>query len=208
MKRNPPCPRCGQATVGDGCLKIKKASAKKYFCPHCKKYFSTFTNTVFYYLNAPPEIVAWSLEFMQTFCLSLAQTQILVERLFKFSVSKADLSLWNRKFNAASVELPRVEYSRVWHVDEMFLKHERRLKNSKRKFFTYLWVVSDDKQRVIALLHTENRDLQSAKQALAKARHAAGFVPRVIVSDEFAASRARFARFCAARCTFKRTSKA
>ncbi len=27
MKRNPPCPRCGQATVGDGCLKIKKASA-------------------------------------------------------------------------------------------------------------------------------------------------------------------------------------
>jgi transposase-like protein len=168
-------------------LKIKKAEAKKYFCPHCKKSFSTFTNTVFHYLEAPCEVVAWSLEFMQTFGLSLAQTKLAVERLFKFNVSVGTLSSWNRKFNATSVELPRTEFSRVWHVDEMFLKHETRFPGGKHKSFTYLWVVSDDAQRVIALLHSENRDLQAAKQVLMKARHAAGFVPRVIVSDEFAA---------------------
>ena len=186
MKRNPPCPHCGQTTVvKNGRLSIVKAEAVKYFCSSCEKYFSTFTRTVFYYLNFPPQAVAFALELMQDFGLSLTQTKLLVKRLFNVEVSKATLSLWNKKLSKAELELPAVEFANVWHVDEMFVKHEQRSKQGKKKCFDYLWVVCDSKQQVIAMHYSRNRDLQSAKTVLSKARFRAGFVPRVIVSDDY-----------------------
>ena len=185
MKRNPPCPHCGQTTVvKNGRLSIVKAKAVKYFCSTCEKYFSTFTQTVFYYLNFNPQTVAFALELMQDFGLSYTQTIILVKRLFNVEVGKATLSLWNKKLSQTSVRLPNVEFTNVWHVDEMFVKHEQRSPNGKKKRFDYLWVVCDSKQQVIAMHYSKKRDFQSAKTVLAKARENAGFVPRVIVSDE------------------------
>ena len=182
---NPPCPVCAWQASRNGSLKILKSKAFKYFCVKCGKSFSTFTQTVFYYLNFPPQTVAFALELMQDFGLSYAQTKILVKRLFSVEVSKSTLSLWNRKLALASFKMPNAGFTNVWHVDEMFVKHEQRAKQGKRKSFDYLWVVCDSKQQVIAMHYSRNRDLASAKSVLTKARVLAGFVPRVIVSDDY-----------------------
>ena len=62
MERNPPCPHCGGHATREGSLKIKKAQAFKYFCTRCGACFSTFTGTIFHYLNAVPRVVALATE--------------------------------------------------------------------------------------------------------------------------------------------------
>lgn len=183
-KAKPPCPRCGQTTVvSNGSLNTKKARVKKYFCKSCSHYFSTFSGTVFWYREKTLNAIAFALEAIIQLGLTYTQTHLVLKRWLNESVSKATLSLWTTTFKG--IQLPKPEFTNVWHVDEVFVKHEERLPFGKRVWFSYLWVVSDSKQQLIALHHSEHRDLNAAREVLAKARREAGFVPRVIVSDEY-----------------------
>ncbi len=76
-------------------------------------------------------------------------------------------------------------FSSVWHVDELFVRHEQRLPDDKRKYFDYLRVVCDDENNVVAMHLTSDRSEKSAVQALEKAKATAGFSPQVLVSDEY-----------------------
>ncbi len=183
MKRNPPCPFCKGHATREGSLKELKAQAFKYHCTQCKKYFSTFTETVFWYVEFPVQVVATALELILQLGLSYAQTQHALKSFWNVEVSKSVFTSWVKNFRG--LELPKPQFTNVWHVDEMFVKHEERLPNGKRRYFDYLWVVLDSKQQLIALYLSNKRDLNAAKAALQKARETAGFVPRVVVSDEY-----------------------
>ncbi len=184
MKRNPPCPLCGGHTNRNGLLKIKKEKAKKYVCTECGVYFSTFTGTIFFEKAFPSQLVAFAVELKVQVGLSLRQVQHVLGNFFEEVPSLGTLSLWTNQLR--EVKLPRVQFDNVWHVDEVFIKHQTRLAEGGNKtWFTYLWVVSDSKQRLLALHHSDKRDLNAAKAALQKARETASFVPRVVVSDQY-----------------------
>lgn len=186
MKRNPPCPRCGGHTNRNGLLKIKKEKSQKYLCVDCKTYFSTFTNTIFFEKEYPSQVVGMAVEFKVQVGLSLRQTSQVLDNFFEETPSLGTLSLWTNQLK--DVELPKVEFSNVWHVDEMFIKHQKRLKTGGNEtWFTYLWVVSDEKQNLIALHHSDKRNTVNAKLVLEKAKEKAGFAPRILVSDKFSA---------------------
>lgn len=185
MKRtNPPCPRCRGHTNRNGSLKIEKEKSQKYLCTECRAYFSTFTNTIFFEKAFPSQLVALAVELKVQFGLSLRQVQQVLKHFHDKVPSLATLSLWTNQLQ--NVQLPKVEFSNVWHVDEVFIKHQKRLpEGGNLTWFTYLWVVSDSKQNLLALLHSNKRDTQSAIAVLEKARQQAGFVPRVLVSDKY-----------------------
>ena len=185
MERNPPCPYCGGHATREGSLEILKAESFKYFCTKCKRYFSTFSGTVFHYLNAVPKVVALALELSNQYGLSLRVTRRLLAKRFDTIVPKSTLSDWNRKLANFKLAVQPPAYSNVWHIDEVFIKHERRLPDGKRKQFDFLWVVCDDKSQPLALLLTDNRSQKSAEEALEQAKARAGFSPKVLVSDEY-----------------------
>ena len=76
-------------------------------------------------------------------------------------------------------------FTGVWHIDEVFVRHEQRLASGKLEWFDYLWVVCDDKNNVVALYLSSDRSQRSAEAAMEKAKATAGFCPRVLVSDEY-----------------------
>lgn len=185
MERNPPCPQCGGHATREGSLKELKAVAFKYFCTACKTYFSTFTGTIFHYLNAVPRVVSLSLELANQYGLSLRKASRLLCKRFDMVVAKSTLGEWNAKLAGASLNVEKPSFSNVWHIDEVFVRHEKRSPGGKRKWFDYLWVVCDDANNVIALHLSRDRSQKSAEAALEKARLHAGFSPRVLVSDEY-----------------------
>lgn len=181
---NPPCPRCGGHTNRNGSLKILKEKSLKYLCTQCYKYFSTFSNTIFFEKAFPSQLVALAVELKVQLGLSLRQVQHVLKRFFNKAPSLATLSLWTNQLK--KVDLPVTHFSKVWHVDEMFIKHQKRLaKGGNETWFSYLWVVSDSKQRLLALHHSEKRDTGAAIFVLQKAKQHAGFTPRVLVSDHY-----------------------
>ncbi|MEK6877611.1 MAG: DDE-type integrase/transposase/recombinase [Thermoproteota archaeon] len=165
-------------------MKIKKEKSQKYLCTQCFCSFSTFSNTIFFEKEFPSNEIALAVELKVQFGLSLRQTCQVLSRFFNQIPSLATLSVWTNQL--ANVKLPSVEFGKVWHVDEVFIKHQKRLaKGGNDTWFSYLWVVSDDNQNLLALHHSEKRDTQSAITALDKARQRSGFVPRVLVSDHY-----------------------
>lgn len=183
MKQNPPCPFCKGRATREGPLKEFKANAFKYHCTQCGRYFSTFSNTVFWYAEFSAETIAIALELILQLGLSYAQAKHALKSFWGVDVSKSIFTAWVNNFG--HVKLPKPSYTNIWHIDEVFIKHEQRSAGEKRKFFTYLWVVCDSKQQLIALHHSEKRDISAAKQALAKAKAAAGFAPLIVVSDAY-----------------------
>lgn len=182
---NPLCPVCSGQSSRNGSLKELKAEAFKYVCTRCSAWFSTFTGTVFHYLNAVPRVVALSLELVNQYGLPLRKASHFLEKRFGFGVPKSTLGDWNRKLAGASLNVEKPCFTSVWHVDEVFVRHQERLPSGKRKWFDYLWVVCDDSNNVVALHLTSDRSEKSAVAALEKARATAGFSPRVLVSDEY-----------------------
>lgn len=91
---------------------------------------------------------------------------------------------WVIKFASYLIELANkkpINFSKVWHVDEKFIhvRHPTR----KRKDFSYLWIVSDDKANILTTYVSLRRDGKSAEIVLRKAKLRAGFSPELIISD-------------------------
>lgn len=185
MERNPPCPQCGGHATREGSLKILKQEALKYRCSKCGKYFSTFTNTLFHYLNYDARTVSIALELANQYHLPLRSAERLLHKRFNLIVPRSTLADWNKRLGGKPLELVKPSFSKVWHVDEVFVRHEQRSPEGKRKWFDYLWVVSDDHSNVIAMHLTKDRSTKSAVKALEKAKQAAGFSPEVLVSDDY-----------------------
>lgn len=185
MKNQPHCPHCGQMSIKYGAFKsLKDETTQRFLCKSCGKFFSKYTGTIFHRANFKPEPIAVAVEFLLQIGLSLNQTKLVLKRFFKAEVGRSTLSLWKRKFANCEIELPESEYSDVWYVDELFVKHEKRFENgTKEKWFDYVWAVCDENQNLLALHLSKHRDLKAAVEVLRKAKVRAGFNPRVVISD-------------------------
>jgi len=136
-------------------------------------------------LNAVPRVVALSLELVNQYGLPLRKASHFLAKRFGLSVPKSTLGDWNCKLAGVSLKVEKPSFTSVWHVDEVFVKHQERLPGGKRKWFDYLWVVCDDANNVVALHLSADRSEKSAVAALEKAKATAGFSPRILVSDEY-----------------------
>ena len=86
-------------------------------------------------------------------------------------IMQQKIKVW--EYKACSQTLG-ISFSRIWHIDEMFIKANGKM--------NYLYAVIDDKSQVIALYVSEKRNIQSAILCLRKARYIAG-KPEITVTD-------------------------
>jgi len=84
-----------------------------------------------------------------------------------------------KKFADKLINLKKnIQASNIWHVDEKFVK----VKGSKDDF-AYLWVVIDDKNTILAVHVSKERDITGAKCVLEKAKNNTNKSPTILVSD-------------------------
>lgn len=77
-----------------------------------------------------------------------------------------------------------IDFSNIWHVDEKFIKVKDNVKDKKGRIkFSYLWVVIDDKNNIIAVYVSHKRDIISAKKTLQLALSRANKPPEILISD-------------------------
>ncbi|MGQ9788302.1 MAG: DDE-type integrase/transposase/recombinase [Candidatus Hadarchaeaceae archaeon] len=121
--------------------------------------------------------------------LSTYQVADLLE-LFGVRVSAPSVGQWPQRFGHSVKKIAnhcRIKISRVWHVDEKFVPHERvpseKYKRGKRKW-AYQITVLDSKNNVVASYLAPERSTEAAKEALGRAKEAAGFSPDFVVSDD------------------------
>jgi len=72
----------------------------------------------------------------------------------------------------------RIEYERIWHIDEKFIK----VRGSKEKY-AYLFVVIDRKHKIITVYVAETRTTKEAKKVLKEARSKVETL-EIIVTDK------------------------
>lgn len=85
-------------------------------------------------------------------------------------------------------KLYRIKISRIWHVDEKFVSHERepskKYKRGKRKW-AYQITILDSEGNVVASYLAPERSTAAIERALGRAKEEAGFSPDIVVTDGF-----------------------
>ncbi|MEY9997660.1 putative transposase [Streptomyces sp. V4I8] len=126
----------------------------------------------------PPEVIAHAVWLYHRFRLSLRDVE---ELLFErgVQVSYEAIRLWCERFGPAYAAGLRRRQPRPgdrWHLDEVFIKVNGRLR--------YLWRAVDQDGNVLDILVTNTRDAKAAKRFFRKLLKGAGTLPRVIVTDK------------------------
>ena len=187
MKPHLRCPFCeGQSAVCNGTIKESKAKVKKYLCMSCGRFCSTYSQTIFWFGHYPPSAVLTAVEFRMRYELSGSKISRIFKEKFGTEIPKSTINGWVRDFGGWLEELQskfKPNFSKVWHADEIFVKHIVKIDGARHRFFDYLWVVYDDQLNIVAVHVSEKRDCQNAKIALQKAKSYAGFSPRILVTD-------------------------
>ncbi len=146
-----------------------------YRCKSCKTEFTELSLSKYLRHRFEKQIILFSIMLYKHGLSSYAISDVLTKQ-FKLKVSAWTICKWARKFGDIR-HLARhlnIEFSGVWHMDEMFIKARGRMH--------CLYAVIDDKGNVIALHVSGKRDMQSAVICLRKAKHIAG-KPDIIVTD-------------------------
>jgi transposase-like protein len=98
---------------------------------------------------------------------------------FGLKISHVTVCRWFKKFVGMLrkfIRLIATNFTRIWHVDEKYIK----VRGSKDDF-AYLWVVCDNKSKILATHISNRRDIANAKIILRKARELSN--PEIIVTD-------------------------
>ena len=89
-----------------------------------------------------------------------------MDETIQFHPTHVSVYNWIKKFALhLSGSKRSISFSNIWHIDEKFVK----VRGSKDSF-AYLWVVIDDKNNIIAVHVSEERDMNGAKTILEKAK--------------------------------------
>lgn len=168
------CVECNSNdTIRNGFYKIYQ----KFRCKNCGKQFSERSFSFYCRHRFPEEVIRNSI--LYSMFVSTRNTKFLLQETIQFKPSHVSVFNWIKKFASTSMSLKRsISFSNIWHVDEKFVK----VKGSKDDF-AYLWVVMDDKNSIIAVHVSEERNMQNAKIVLEKALITAGNPPDILVSD-------------------------
>ena len=126
----------------------------------------------------PPEIISHCVWLYFRFGLSFRDVEdMMAER--GVVVSYESVREWCLKFGAAYAKRIRAHDPRPgdrWHLDEVFLKTQGKLK--------YLWRAVDQDGEVLDILVQSRRNKRAAKKFFRKLLKVLQYVPRVIVTDK------------------------
>jgi len=170
------CIRCNHKEIWKyGFYKVVQV----YKCKKCGATFTENSKSKYSRHRYPKRIILTAVMLYRYGLSSYAISEVLRKR-FRTRVSAWTVCKWVRKFGNIK-ELCRhlnIKFSKIWHVDEMFIKAQCRM--------NYLFAVIDDRSNVIALHVSDRRDRQSAIICIRKAKWIAG-KPDIIVTDEWPA---------------------
>jgi len=158
----------------------KRERERESECKKCHRQFSERTFSPFYDMNFPDEVIRFAVKTYYKYRLSAADVSRLLGDL-GITVSDEAVRLWIQWFTPilkGEIQMKR-RYTRQWHIDESFVKV-----GSKQG---YLWTVVDSDDNILSMLLSDRRDRESAVAVLRQAYKEAGFMPDVVVSDEYPA---------------------
>ncbi|MFG3408956.1 IS6 family transposase [Streptomyces sp. NPDC048142] len=126
----------------------------------------------------PAEVIGHAVWLHHRFPLLFREVE---ELLFErgITVSYESIRAWCATFGpayAAALRRRRPRPGDKWHLDEVFIKVDGRMR--------YLWRAVDQEGQVLDILVTDKRDTAAAKRFLRKLLKGAETVPRVIVTDK------------------------
>ena len=159
-----------------------KKGAQRFKCNGCHRRFSE--KGIFARMRFPKEVITNAL-FLRLYPLSTRNVKRILKKLNHIRVSHVSIFNWVMKFAPHLCKFANIfplNFSKIWHVDEKFIK-VRKEKITKKKYFAYLWIVSDNKSNIIATHVSFSRDMINAKIVLQKAKQRAGFSPDILISD-------------------------
>ena len=160
------------------CNGYSRKGVQRYKCNDCKKRFCE--KGIFARMRFPREVITNAL-FLRLHPLSTRNVKRILRKLNYIKVSHVSIFNWVMKFAKHLCKFANIfplNFSKIWHVDEKFIK----VKGSKDNF-AYLWIVSDDKNNILATHVSFERNIVNAKIVLQKAKQRAGFSPEILVSD-------------------------
>lgn len=166
-------------TVKNG---YSEKGVQRYKCNDCKKRFCE--KGIFARMRFPKEVITNAL-FLRLYPLSTRNVKRILRKLNYIKVSHVSIYNWIMKFASHLCKFANIfplNFSKVWHVDEKFIK-VRRPNRKRKKEFAYLWIVSDNKNNILSTHVSFSRDIINAKIVLLKAKQRAGFNPDILVSD-------------------------
>ena len=156
---------------------------QNYKCKNCGRQFSERSFSFFCRSRFPEEVITNSILYCMFVSTRIAS--YMIKETINFKVSHISIFNWMYKFSSLISKYNRsMNYSSIWHVDEKFIKVKDNVKDEKGKIkFSYLWVVIDDKNNIIAVYVSHKRDIISAKKVLQLALSRANKPPEILVSD-------------------------
>jgi len=151
---------------------------QRYKCNGCGK---RFCEKGFFarYRHAPKDII--NTVYLRLKRQSLRETQDSIARVLYIHISHVTVFNWCMKFISILdkwTSLIDVNYGKVWHIDEKFIK----VRGSKDNF-AYLFVVADRKNKIIATFVASSRTTKSAKEVLRRASEKVE-KPEIIITDK------------------------
>jgi len=155
---------------------------QRYKCKDCKKRICE--KGIFARMRFPKEVITNAL-FLKLYPLSTRNVKRILRKLNYVKVSHVSIFNWVMKFAEHLCKFANIfplNFSKIWHVDEKFIK-VRRINKKRKREFAYLWIVSDDKNNIIATHVSFSRDIINAKIVFQKAKQRAGFSPELLISD-------------------------
>src|SRR5271169_497647 len=126
----------------------------------------------------PPEIIRQAIWLYLRFALSLRDVEdLLAER--GIAVSYETIRRWENHFGptiAAELRKRRPKPHSTWHLDELYLKIERRM--------VYLWRAVDAEGEVLDVLVQSKRNKHAALKLMRKLLKKCAMVPQRLVTDD------------------------
>jgi len=128
----------------------------------------------------PAEIISHAVWLYFRFSLSYRDVEeLMVAR--GIIVTYETIRQWCQKFGqqyANQLRQQRVQTGDKWHLDEVFLKINRKIQ--------YLWRAGDQQGNVLDILVQSRRNKQAAKKFFRKLLKGCQYVPRVLITDKLA----------------------
>jgi transposase-like protein len=155
---------------------------QKYKCKNCNRQFSERSFSFFYKHRFPDYVIKNSI--LYSFFVSTRKVKFLAKETMYVIFSHQTAYNWSKKFAKFVSKLTKVvDYTNIWHVDEKYIKSRNKKDKKGKVKFSYLWVVIDSNNNMIATHVSHRRDIKNAKIILKKAKERARKPPDILVSD-------------------------
>jgi len=163
----PNCKKCGSDRLRkDG----KYKEFQQYKCKNCGFRFSFTSDLPKRRTNS--KIINFAINLYITTGISLRKLAKKIWKFFKVKISYEAIRLWIKAFKSSEITLNE---DVLWHADETSLRIKGKIH--------WLWlVINDDKRTIITWQISKDRDYETAKAVMLKAKEKAG-IPGLIITD-------------------------